>query len=111
MSFFRFGIAIFFGFAIMACLYPNSRVAFSRPGSMMQIPSMAYDKSSSDLFSIDVGGEILNFSSDKRKYSGSFALKLQTQTGYNVGFSLTSLADPGQMQELGFHIQKTIFKY
>ena len=111
MSFFRFGIAMFFGFAIMACLYPNSRVAFSRPGSMMQIPSMAYDKSSSDLFSIDVGGEILNFSSDKRKYSGSFALKLQTQTGYNVGFSLTSLADPGQMQELGFHIQKTIFKY
>ena len=95
----------------MTISFSNSRVSFSRPGSMMQIPSMAFEKNSPNLFIIDVGGEVLNFSSDFRKYSGSFALKFQTTSGFNIGLTATSLASPASMKEAGFHIQKTIFKY
>ena len=97
--------------SIMTISFSNSRVSFSRPGSMMQIPSMAFEKNSPNLFTIDVGCEVLNFSSDFRKYSGSFALKFQTTSGLNIGLTATSLASPASMKEAGFHIQKTIFKY
>ena len=97
--------------SIITISFSNSRVAFSRPGTMMQIPSMAFEKGSPNLFTIDVGGEVLNFSSDYRLYSGGFALKFQTKSGYNIGLSATSLASPNSMKEAGFHIQKTIFKY
>jgi len=72
---------------------------------------MAFEKNSPNIFTIDVGGEVVNFSSDVRKYSGSFALKFQTKSGYNFGFSTTSLASPAAMKEVGLHVQKTIFKY
>jgi hypothetical protein len=82
---------------------------------MMQIPSLAFEKNSPHLFIIDVGGEVVNFSSDYRKYSGSFALKFQTKSGYNIGLNATTLpfskTDGSSMKEAGFHIQKTIFKY
>ena len=97
--------------SIITVSFSNSRVAFSRSGSMIQIPSMAFEKGSPNLFTIDVGGEILNFSSDFRRYSGAFALKFQTKSGYSVGLSATSLSSPTGMQEAGFHVQKTIFKY
>ena len=97
--------------SIMTISFSNSRVSFSRPGSMMQIPSMAFEKNSPNLFTIDVGCEVLNFSSNFRKYSGSFALKFQTRSGFNLGLTATSLASPASMKEAGFHIQKTIFKY
>jgi len=81
----------------------------------MQIPSLAFEKNSPHLFIIDVGGEVVNFSSDYRKYSGSFALKFQTKSGYNIGLNATTLpfskTDGSSMKEAGFHIQKTIFKY
>ncbi|MBC8312210.1 MAG: hypothetical protein H8E72_07875 [Candidatus Marinimicrobia bacterium] len=95
----------------MTLLFSNSRVSFSRPGSMMQIPSMAFEKKSPNLFTIDLGGEVVNFSSDFRRYSGAFAIKFQTRSGYNIGLSATSLASPAAMKEAGFHVQKTIFKY
>ena len=97
--------------SIITISFSNSRVAFSRPGTMMQIPSMAFEKGSPNFFTIDVGGEVLNFSSDYRLYSGGFALKFQTKSGYNIGLSAISLASPNSMKEGGFHIQKTIFKY
>ena len=97
--------------SVITLLFSNSRVSFSRPGSMMQIPSMAFEKRSPNLFIIDLGGEVLNFSSDFRKYSGAFSLKFQTTSGYNFGLSATSLASPAAMKEVGFHVQKTIFKY
>ena len=31
-------------------LFSNSRVSFSRPGPMMQIPSMAFEKNSPNIF-------------------------------------------------------------
>ena len=50
-----------------------------------------------------------NFSSEARRYSGTFSLKFQTNHGTNIGLSATSLASPSGMKEAGFHIQKTIF--
>ena len=97
--------------SVITLLFSNSRVSFSRPGSMMQIPSMAFEKNSPNIFTIDVGGEVVNFSSDFRRYSGSFALKFQTKSGYNFGLSTTSLADSAAMKEAGLHVQKQIFKY
>ena len=109
-------IKIFLSFlSVITLLFSNSRVSFSRPGSMMQIPSLAFEKNSPHLFIIDVGGEVVNFSSDYRKYSGSFALKFQTKSGYNIGLNATTLpfskTDGSSMKEAGFHIQKIIFKY
>ena len=102
---------IFSFLSIITFLFSNSRVSFSRPGDMMQIPSMAFAKNNTTLFTINVGGEVVNFSSEFRKYSGAFSLKFQTQTGYSLGVSAVSLASPTGMKEAGFHIQKTIFKY
>jgi hypothetical protein len=97
--------------SIITLSFSNSRVSFSRPGEMMQIPSMAFSKNHNTLFTINVGGEVVNFSSDFRKYSGAFSLKIQTKTGYNIGVSAVSLASPVGTKEAGFHIQKTIFQY
>ena len=106
---------ILFFLSAITLSFSNSRVSFSRPGSMMQIPSLAFEKNSPHLFIIDVGGEVVNFSSDYRKYSGSFALKFQTKSGYNIGLNATTLpfskTDGSSMKEAGFHIQKIIFKY
>ena len=110
MYLFKVKIIIYF-FIIFGFLSSNSRISFSRPGKLMQTPSMAFDKASSSLFSIDVGAEIVNFSTDYRRYSSSFALKFQTITGYNISFTGASIASPAGMKEAGFHVQKKLFKY
>jgi len=92
-------------------MFANSRVAFSRPGSMMQIPSLAFEENSPNLFTIDVSGEVLNFDSEFRSFTGAFALKFQSKSGINMGLSGISLANPESMMEAGFHIQKTILEY
>ena len=92
----------------MTVSFSNSRVAFSRPGSMMQIPSMVYEKEPENLFTIDVSGEVLNFSNEFQKDSKALALKFQNKSGINMGLSL---ADPASMTEAGIHIQKTILEY
>ena len=98
--------------SLMTFLFGNSRVSFSRPGFMMQIPSsMAFEKHSPNLFTIDVGGEVVNFSSDFGRYSGACALKFQTKSGYNFGLSAISLADTAATNEVGLHVQKQIFEY
>ena len=95
----------------MTILFSNSRVSFSRPGSMMQIPGMAYEKEHQNLFTIDVSGEVLNFSDEFQKYSGALALKFQSKSGINFGVTGVSLAEPDSIQEVGFHFQKTIYQY
>ena len=98
-------------FFFLSYNYANSRVAFSRPGNMVKIPGIAYDKESTFLFSVNSGGEIVNVSNTFRRYTSSVSINFQNRSGFNLGFSAASLADPVGMNEAGFHIQKTIFKY
>ena len=96
---------------LLSLAFSNSRVAFSRPGDMMRIPSMAYEKNSPTLFTVDVNSEILNFSSENRAYSGTVALNFQRKGGLNFGLTANRLSNPVAIKEAGFHFQKTVFKY
>jgi len=92
----------------------NSRVAFSRPGNMMRIPSYAFNHENPYFFSIGISSEIINFSdgiSNYGKSSNSASIKMQTNTGFTFGLTAGNIIDPSNVGEIGFHFQKSIFKH
>ena len=93
----------------------NSRVAFSRPGNMMRIPSYAFSNQNPYFFSVSISSEIINFSNDYQtnygKSSNSAAIKMQTKSGFTFGLTVGNVIDPANVSELGFHLQKSMFKH
>ena len=86
----------------------NSRIAFSRPGSMMRIPNM--DNSLyKNLLVFDVSSEILSI---KTKQSNSaFSVKTMSKYQYQYGLSIVKPIEPSNSVEFGFHLQKNILLY
>ena len=95
----------------------NSRVAFSRPGNMLRTPSYAYKHENPYFFSLSISSEIINFSNsndyktDYAQSSNAAAFTMQTKSGYTFGLTASSIIDPKNMNEIGFHFQKSIFKH
>ena len=88
----------------------NSRVSFSRPGSMMRIPSLAYNMANPYIFKITTSSEIVNFEKENRK-NGSLSIEMQNQSGLTYGLSFSKLIDATDSNEIGFHFQKLIFNH
>jgi len=100
----------------------NSRIAFSRPSTLLRTPSVQhiYDETNPYLFTAGFSTETINFDLPSRGVS--LYLQTYTDNGLNLGLSYTSIADPRSKEqidtttatfefptELGLHFQKTIY--
>ena len=84
----------------------SSRVAFSRPGSMMRIPNV--DNSMyKNLFTLNVSSELLSSSQN----SSAFSVNTMGKSGYQYGVSFVKPVYSTNSIELGFHLQKNIVVY
>ena len=84
----------------------NSRVAFSRPGKMMRIPSV--DNSMyKNLLTLSLSSEVLSSSQS----SSAFTVNTMSVSGYQYGISFVKPVNPTNSVELGFHLQKNLFEY
>ena len=84
----------------------NSRVAFSRPGKMIRIPSvntLMYK----NLLTMNLSSEIL--SSDQT--NSSFSINALSKPRYLFGVSFVKPVNPANSIELGFHLQKNALIY
>tara|TARA_B100001123_G_C15281320_1_gene1014104 strand:- start:622 stop:2067 length:1446 start_codon:yes stop_codon:yes gene_type:complete len=104
-------------------IFSNSRVAFSRPGSVLRTPGSSHfdDNIRHPLFTVGFASEVVNFNLP----SGSTSLYLQTKTksGLHLGLSYTTLSDPRDQKsieadeentfsvptEIGLHIQQRVY--
>ena len=84
----------------------NSRVAFSRPGNMMRVPSVDSDMYK-NLLAVNVSSEYL--SSSQR--SSAFSVNTLAKYGYLYGISFVKPVNPANSAELGFHLQKNMVEY
>ena len=84
----------------------NSRVAFSRPGNMMRVPSVDSDMYK-NLLAVNVSSEYL--SSSQR--SSAFSVNTLAKSGYLYGISFVKPVKPENSAELGFHLQKNMVEY
>ena len=105
-------------FSMTNMVVANSRVSFSRPGNMMRTPNYAFSHDNPYFFSLSISSEIINFSneypvspSQYGKSSNAAAFKMQTKSGYTFGITAGNIIDPINMGEIGFHMQKSIFKH
>ena len=84
----------------------NSRVAFSRPGKMMRIPSV--DNSMyKNLLTLSLSSEVLSSSQS----SSAFTVNTLSASGYQYGISFVKPVNPANSVELGFHLQKNMLEY
>ena len=104
--------------------FANSRVAFSRPATVLRTPSVQILDSEKKpyLFTAGFATETVNF--DLPSTSTSLYFHTQTSNDFNIGLSYTSLADPRSTTEIdedststymlpteiGLHIQKRIYQ-
>ena len=84
----------------------NSRVAFSRPGNMMRIPSKDQTMPHK-LLSLNLSAGILSSS----QYNSAFSISTFSKTGYEYGVSFVKPINPANSIELGFHLQKNMLIY
>ena len=84
----------------------NSRVAFSRPGNMMRVPNVDINMYK-NLLAVNVSSEYLSSSQS----SSAFSVNTMGKSGYLYGLSFVKPVNPANSGELGFHLQKNMFKY
>jgi len=84
----------------------NSRVAFSRPGNMMRVPSVDSDMYK-NLLAVNVSSEYLSSSQS----SSAFSVNTLAKSGYLYGISFVKPVNPANSAELGFHLQKNMVEY
>jgi len=84
----------------------NSRVAFSRPGNMMRVPNVDTNMYK-NLLGVNVSSEYLSSSQS----SSAFSVNTIGKSGYLYGLSFVRPVNPANSGELGFHLQKNMFKY
>jgi len=100
----------------------NSRIAFSRPSTLLRTPSVQhiYAETNPYLFTAGFSTETINF--DLPSQGISLYLQTHTNSGLNLGLSYSLIADPRSKEqidttttafeaptELGLHAQKTIY--
>ena len=91
-------------FILAGMLEASSRVAFSRPGNMMRIPSV--DQSmSKNLLSVNISSEILSSSQN----NSAFSVSSLAASGYYYGVSFVKPVNPANSVEVGFHLQRKMF--
>ena len=101
-------------------LFASGRIAYTRPGFMMKIPSSSTSRSPY-LFQTGFGSEIHNFSPLNTAKGGYFNMETG-KSGFLFGFSFTMAADTSALNtlntstytapvEFGFHIQKRVYSY
>jgi len=84
----------------------NSRVAFSRPGNMMRVPNVDINMYK-NLLAVNISSEYLSSSQS----SSAFSVNTMGKSGYLYGLSFVRPVNPANSGELGFHLQKNMFKY
>ncbi len=90
-------ILIFLLLASMAIA--NSRVAFSRPSSVLRTPGAATENQDDNiLFTAGFASELVNV--DLKSLSTSLYLKSQANNGFSYGLSFTTLSDPRSVNEI-----------
>jgi len=101
-------------FCCLSLLQSNTRVAFSRPSSLIRTPG-ALDLEYFDQYIVGFGGEITHISDLNYAFSNYF--KGATSTGYHYGISYTISQEylekdiaSTSPQNISFHIHKQIFK-
>jgi len=112
---------------LLSVIFSNSRVAFSRPGSVLRTPGTMILQNQEEplLFSVGFSTEVVNI--DLKSASSSIYLQGRTNSDYYFGVSYTYLADPRTKNqiapeiieeeaedynpptEIGLHIQKRIY--
>ena len=107
---------------IISTSWANSRIAFSRPSTLLRTPSVQHihPQENPYLFTAGFSTETINF--DLPSFGTSIYLQTYTDNGFNIGFTYTSIADPRTKTqidktntsfeiptELGLHIQKTVY--
>ncbi len=96
----------------------GSRVAFSRPGSMMKIPTSTVEIPT-NLFTVGASAEI--FKIDPFNQGGGMFLNAYLSQRFNLGFSVISFADTSTyiekdstlfkpVNETGLHFQYTVYQ-
>ena len=101
-------------FCCLSLLQSNTRVAFSRPGSLIRTPG-ALDLEYFNQYIVGFGGEITHLSDLNYAFSNYF--KGVTSTGYNYGIAytvgheyLSEDVPTTPPSRVSFHIHKQIFK-
>ena len=101
-------------FCCLSLLQSNTRVAFSRPSSLIRTPG-ALDLEYFDQYIVGFGGEITHIKDLNYAFSNYF--KGVTSTGYSYGLSytvaheyLTKDMPATPPSNVSFHIHKQIFK-
>ena len=100
-------------------LYGSTRVAYTRPGYMMRIPTTSTMKTPY-LFRTGVGTEIHNF--NPMNTSGGVFFDIELNKGFGFGFSAVKGADTTRVEnllqsqynppvEFGFHFQQRVYMY
>ncbi len=104
---------------LLTLTFANSRVSFSRPGSMMSIPG--YSLSETDnLFSVGIATEIVDLNESNQSTSAYF--NSITNSGVGLGLSVVQHANPFSpidedfanyepTTEVGIHFQKKVYSY
>ena len=87
-------------------LISGSRVAFSRPGTMLRIPNMD-DSIQKNLFNVGVATEILS----SKQFSSAMYINTFLQSGYQYGLTLVKPIEPQNSIEIGMHIQRNMLIY
>ena len=109
----RYSIKIFACLIIFVNLsYSNSRIAFSRPGSVIRTPG-GIEHSSYNQYIVGFATEIVQFSN--LNYGSATYFKGITTDGYNFGLTYNtsptySENDTKGLSFLSFHVHKQIFK-
>jgi tetratricopeptide (TPR) repeat protein len=105
---------LFFLLICFSTICSNSRVAFSRPGSLIRLPSFE-SYNSNHLFSIGLSSEITSLG-DVSSNSSAFSITKTNINNISWGFSYTlppytgiNPDDKASGYELGFHYQQKIY--
>ena len=98
----------------LSCLFANARVAFSRPGSILRLPS-ASETSNYNQYIVGFSGEATH--SSDLNYSSAAYLQGILVNGYHVGLSYNTNPKFLKLGEstssdsyISFHVHKTVFR-
>ena len=112
-------IAFIAWIVLSSLLMAGTRVAYTRPGLMMRIPTSS-NKSTSYLFRTGVSTEFHNFNPFNTAKGAFFEMEIGR--GFSAGFSAVIPGDTTRLSKLkesqynapaefGFHFQKRVYKY
>jgi len=119
MQYRRKKIVFITGLVIASVLFGGTRVAYTRPGLMMRIPTSS-NKSTPYLFRTGVSTEFHNFNPFNTAKGAFFEMEIGR--GFSAGFSAVIPGDTTRLSKLkesqynapaefGFHFQKRVYKY